>query len=167
MKVIALHGDYAKPADLRRDMGDPDWVDWYPAGHDAVNIRNLINSSGWQNEPLVLMGYSKGGSVVGDLSHILDNIVGAVLYESPLMSPEDPGGTFPVLWIRNNYQPAVGRAFELWQTYCAWAENHPITKMTGQGRHIRWRFGWPPFGHNWDNSLNGHIERFVKEVGRE
>jgi len=161
--VFAIPGGHLSGRDLRRDMGDPDWVDHYlDRAHPwdlAVKIESITDG------PIVLIGYSVGGSLIGHMSLLLGNIVGVVVYESPLIGVERVGGDFPVLWIENDYKSTWRREAESLEAFLKWFESHSTEVMVGEGRHVRLRFGWPPFGHAWDVRLNTRIAGFVREVG--
>lgn len=152
-RTIALHGGYLTPGDLRRDMGDPDWVDDYLPTASKIKLPT--------HTPLVLIGYSLGGSLIGHLSHFCRNIVAVVLYESPLIGLKVVAGSFPVLWVRNRYTSTAKRERKFDDTKRIWQRSHRVDEMTGQGRHVAWRFGWPPFGHAWDQSLNPLIDIWI------
>lgn len=156
--VIAFHGGYLTPAAMRRDMGNPSWVDHYLDNDSPEVVANVLR----QLDSVTLVGYSIGGSLIGYLSHLLDNIRAAVLYESPLIGLEAPAGAFPVLWIRNRYESTPRREKEFASTKEAWKQNHLVTEITGRGRHITWLWGWPPFGHAWDTSLNDWIANWIE-----
>lgn len=162
MKVFALHGGYLGPEDLRRDMGDPRWVDHYLDGHDPVFCESQIRQWIIPGEKIVLLGYSFGGSVIGHLSQRFQNTIrSAVLYESPLIGTNTTGGKFPVLWIRNMYLATRFREAEFDWTRSAWQRTHRMTYRFGSGKHVKPRWGWPPFGHAWDRSLNSFIENWI------
>ena len=156
--VVAFHGSLGNAAILARDMGDPAWVDLYHEGHDVDAARNICSAF----ESVVLVGYSMGGSVMGHLSHVLGNIAAVVLYESPLLGIDRPAGTFPVLWIRNDYRWTNQREIEFAETRAAWGESHHVDEMIGQGRHIRFVWGCPVIGHAWDQQLNPAIRDWIK-----
>ena len=159
-KVFALHGGLFLTAnDLRRDMGHPKWVDYYLEGHDYRDLYYQIQAV--TSEDVVLVGYSEGGSVVAELTWLLDNISGVVLYESPSLRAHTVYGNFPVMWIRNDYKAWWWREEEFDDTLLMWSKEHTITHLKGQGRHARWRLGWPPVTHAWDRSLNPKIEQFI------
>jgi len=157
--TAALHGQYATGKMLRRDMGDPTWVDYY------VHKIGKLTSAELQRlkPPLILVGYSLGGSVIADLTHELD-LVGAVLYESPLLNDTIPAGTFPVLWIQNDYRHKTRRKREMDSSLAGWKENHQVTQLTGSGRHIRGVIGWPMWGHAWDQTLNDKIAGWLWRI---
>jgi pimeloyl-ACP methyl ester carboxylesterase len=162
--VFALHGGYLGPDDLRRDMGDPSWVYKYLSGHDPESCEKQIWNHMLDEEPMVLLGYSMGGSTIGHLSTMLPDgmIRGAILYESPLIGVDEVGGDFPVLWIRNDYESTAKREQEFEETRLTWRKNHFMTEAFGKGRHVSWRFGFPPFGHAWDKNLNDVIEYWME-----
>ena len=162
VRTIAFHGGYLSPEDLRRDMGDPDWVDEYlPSDYrKVINSGRLIASRG----PIVLVGYSIGGSLIGHLSRVLPNIIGAVLYESALIGIDKVAGSFPVLWIRNRYESTKRREHEFDSTRAAWSVGREMADMRGEGRHVTWRWGWPPFAHAWDTQLNPMIQSWIANL---
>ena len=156
-RTFALHGDLASPADLRRDMGDPEWVDAYPDWKRGLAPLLLeLDVHEWIN----LVGYSSGGSMISALTWRLDNIRCAVLYEAPNLQPIIPGGNFPVLMIWNDRGRV--RWPESIDTYWDWRVNHPVDVFGGRGRHIA--FSWrPPFlRHGWDQSLNDRIAAWIQ-----
>lgn len=159
--VVAFHGGWLGPDDLRRDMGDPDWVDAYLKGFNSkIHYQNLKTI----DRGLVLIAYSFGGNVVGNLSNTDLPILGAVLYETPLIGINSVGGNFPVVWIRNEFESTQRREAEFGSTYQLWAKNHPIEQYCGAGGHSNFRFGWPPFDHNWDTTLNPFIKSWIDDL---
>lgn len=139
-------------------MGNPSWADIYFQGHDMESAKSICSAFG----SVVLVGYSFGGSLIGHLSHVLTNITAAILYESPLLEIEKPAGTFPVLWIQNDYWTFQFRQREFDETLAAWKQSHHVAEMTGRGRHARLAWGWPPVGHAWDQRLNKAIGAWIK-----
>lgn len=159
-RVIAFHGGYLSPESMRRDMGDPAWVDQYLPSADAAAIAEVLPT----DRPLILIGYSLGGSLIGHLSNRMSNIVGAVLYESALIGIDSVAGSFPVLWIRNRYKSTRRREREFADTRAAWKKGRQFDEVTGTGRHVSWRFGWPPIAHAWDRTLNPLIAEWIDAV---
>ena len=157
--VIAFHGGYLSPAAMQRDMNDPSWVNEYLSSKSVDDAANAVS----KHESVVLIGYSIGGSLIGHLSHLLDNIEAVVLYESPLINTGNPSGNFPVLWIRNRYKSTPRREKEFSDTLAEWHVQHPVTEITGKGRHIAWRWGCPPFAHAWDVSLNDWVWQWIQK----
>jgi hypothetical protein len=175
MKVYGLPGQGARPRDLQLDMGDPPWVDAYV---DYRRNPGFVEEMRRQSA-VVLAAYSLGGNVTADLSRVLDNIIGAVLYESPLLSDVPPGGSFPVLIIWNDgmleedptlpwHSEAARRSRrrrkEAQDTLEAWrAGGRRVDLLYGRGGHTRWI--WRPRtlfqAHNWNRSLNPLIERWI------
>ena len=158
MRVIALHGDFANGRVFRRDTGIEEWEypDWEFGPIEVYT-------------PIVLVGYSRGGSEVGNLSHGLhDLIAGAVLYESPLLGIDEVAGNFPVLWIENDRgRRSRGGRFEreMQATLEAWmAGGRSVDTLWGRGRHVEPTFGWPPCRHGWDRSLNGKILDWISRL---
>lgn len=157
MKTYALPGDFASANDLQRDMGDPPWVDAY------VDYRSPFEEDMARQDAVCLVGYSRGGSVIGRLSLTLPNIVGAVLYESPLFGVDEPGGTFPVMIIWNSHS-APRRTIEAWDALQRWrSRGRQVRLLSGRGRHIKpvWRPRTLFVGHGWDVSLNDTIGEWV------
>lgn len=161
MKAFAFHGDGARPSDLQSDMGDPGWVDEY------VDYR----SNGWLDriraqESVVLIGYSRGGDVIASLSLQLRNILGVVLYESPLFSVAVPGGRFPALVIWNDNSPrASSKAAE--EALAGWrAGGRSVDVMVGRGRHTKpvWRPRTLFLGHGWDTAINHRVEKWIRSL---
>ncbi len=164
-QVIALSGDFAKQGMLERDMGDL-----------ASSVNVFFDSEGWRrfkeavgrlldlirglSEPPILIGYSRGGSVIAMLSELVP-IRAVVLYESPVVDSVGVGGSFPVLMIWNDAGIRYGRRkvrrIEASKSIRLWKENHPVTELKGSGGH--WKIA--PVGHDWDCSLNGQIESFI------
>lgn len=161
-RTIAFHGGYLSPESMRRDMGDPAWVDHYLSNF-APSVAADVLQQAWSRDPLILIGYSIGGSLIGHLSNRMSNIVGAVLYESALIGIDSVAGSFPVLWIRNRYKSTPRREREFADTRAAWRKNREFDEITGRGKHIYWRCGWPPFGHAWDQTLNRFIEQWLRD----
>lgn len=161
MKTYAFHGDFASHDDLQKDMGDPPWVDEY------VDYRTDFEYQIARQDAVCLVGYSRGGSVIGQLSLSLKNIVGAVLYESPLFGIDQPGGAFPVLIIWND-RSRRRRSIEAWDTLCRWrAGGRSVTMLQGSGRHTKLvrRPSTMFIGHGWDTSLNSTVEAWVRDLG--
>lgn len=156
MTVIAFHGKPGGAAMLRRDMGDPDWVDHYFSGHDLVDAYSLVES----NQGSILVGYSYGGDLIGRLTNVCTTIIGAVLYEAPLFEPTIPLDDFPVLQVWNRYgRESWGdsqRAKKFWD-----GPFREVVEMRGRGFHVRLTWRWPFLGHAWDRDLNGEIKKFV------
>lgn len=156
-KVIAFHGHPGSADLLRRDMGDPEWVDVFFEGHDLDEAVELVNSE----DKVILVGYSFGGDLIACMTCHCRNIVGAVLYESPLLKPVIPKGNFPVCMIWNRFGrqswPASVRSSQAW---CK--QGRPFVDLEGRGGHVRFTWRWPFLGHAWDQRLNSEIERFVQ-----
>jgi len=160
MKTYAFHGDFASASDLQQYMGDPPWVDAY------VDYRSDFAAGIAQQDAACLVGYSRGGAIIGNLSLSLTNIVGAVLYESPLFGVDEPGGTFPVLIIWNG-QSRKRRSIEAWDALQRWKSGgRSVTMLEGSGRHTKpvWRPSTLFRGHGWDVSLNDQIGRWVANL---
>lgn len=155
--VIAFHGRPGRPGILRRDMGDPPWVDQYFAGHDIDAAANEID----RHCRVILVGYSFGGDLIARLTHRCSNVVGAVLYESPLLEPMLPRGHFPVCMVWNDrgrrHWPASQRSCLAWDL-----PERIFVPMNGRGGHVRMTWRWPFVGHAWDQSLNGQVETFIQ-----
>lgn len=166
--TVAFHGQYASPEILQRDMGDPDWVDWYAQVPYDTTSREFLADMLWDYDRLILIGYSLGGSLIGHLTAEIptSKIVGAVLYESPLLNTDHVYGSFPVLWIRNKYKTTPRREQEFETTLDTWAEQHSIDRMFGTGRHMKFVWDWPPIAHAWDQSLNPYIAQWIKTVSQ-
>lgn len=160
--IIALHGDFASDKMLKRDMGslsplvDLFWEanGWRRTDREIDRLEAYIRTL---DQPPILIGYSRGGSVIAALSERVE-IRAAVVYESPVLDSEGVGGTFPVLMIWNDCGVMSGKrkgqariAQELWKA------SHPVTEIWGAGRHLRTR----PIGHGWDCSLNGTIRDWL------
>lgn len=160
--VIAFHGDFANANVLRRDMGDPSWVTHFWDDHDVKEILRFCRSQ----SSVVLIGYSRGGSLIGHLSKSLFNIERAVLYESPLLGTNKVGGNFPVLWIWNEYWQSARRRFERADTLRAWElGNRKVIPLNPKNawRHTRFTpFSNPPIGHNWNQSVNPIVEKWIR-----
>lgn len=168
--TIAFHGDFGTSEGLERDAGYPKWIDLYEQGWRRGRF-DLDYFSAFDS--LVLVGYSRGGSHIGHLSTELTNIAAAVLYESPLIGIDRPGGSFPVLSIWNHAgvryptiwwtRSARKRQKEAEDTIIAWQRDHPVDIIHGRGRHTKTVSYWPFRGHGWDVSLNPYIEQWIKE----
>lgn len=135
-------------------MGDPRWVDWYwDYGRDDLStIRD--SQSG-----VILVGYSRGGQIIGELSARLDNVVAAIIYESP--PPRNVGGNFPVLLIWNR-RSRKAKSKQAALTERQWRlGGRRVDRLSGKGRHLKWVRGVPPVGHGWDVTLNPIIEEWI------
>ena len=162
MHVVAFHGSGARPHHLRTDMGDPGWVDEY-AEYDRRAPKNYPADLR-RHQDLVLVGYSKGGYEIGKLSLRLDNIRAAVLYESPLLDIDKPGGEFPVLIIWNQQSRRINTD-EAISTYGKWESGgRRADYRFGNGGHTSWtrRLRTLFRKHAWDQTLNPGIESWIK-----
>lgn len=160
--IIALHGDYATADMLKRDVGslasmiDCFWdaSGWRPAKREIGKIDRYIKSL---KEPPILIGYSRGGSIIAMLSNKYP-IRAAVLYESPVLDSFSVGGTFPVLQIWNDQGVMHGkRRGQAIIAQEVWKRNHPVTELQGVGTHIK----RDPIGHGWDVGLNDRIRDWI------
>lgn len=163
--TIAFQGDIASPATFQRDMGDlADVVDiWMDSKFGSAEIAKALR-------PYDLMrwlGYSRGGIIVHELlaERLIEpnRVDRAIVYEAPnLTRCKLIPGFFPV-GIAWNDQSKSKRRWRLCDaTARAWSWQHPIRLFFGSGRHIRKvPNGHPPFGHNWDWSLNDRFRRFL------
>lgn len=161
--VVALHGDFASGDLLRRDMGDPSWVNRFPTWRSRSDIELPAG------EPTVLIGYSSGADMVRRLlaESVFSgrrNVVAAIGYE-PLTTEPLPVTSVPLLVIGNRlgrwrWTPA-GRLYRQ-----RWIDAGAAV-MTGRGTHVRATFAWPPVAHAWDQSLNEAIRSWILEVTRE
>jgi len=166
MTIIALHGDFATPAMLERDMGDLaplvnvffDARGWHNFDSAMGRLTSLVKSL---PEPPIMIGYSRGGSAIARLSELVE-LRAAIVYESPVIDSEGVGGCFPVLQIWNDSGAKYGRnrvrrgqakiAEQIWAS-------HPVTQLQGVGRHIKKN----PLGHGWDCGLNQQIADWIKQ----
>jgi len=111
--IIALHGDFATPTMLQRDMGDlSELVDiffdarkWLRFDAAMGRLTSLVQSL---SEPPIVIGYSRGGSAIARLSELVE-LRAAVVYESPVIDSEGVGGSFPVLVIWNDCGAKIKR----------------------------------------------------------
>lgn len=165
-KVYAFHGDGARPSHLREDMGNPSWVsdyvDW--KRQDTVEVAYDLS----MQEAVVLVGYSSGGGFIADiLSHLLDNIAGAILYESPVGQPFPPGGDFPalLLWNQGSWRATSRKADKARKAWRMGGRKvvEPSPENWGSGGHSRWirRPRTLCRAHNWDQSLSAMVERWI------
>lgn len=164
--IIALHGDFATPTMLERDMGDLaplvdiffDAKGWHNFDCAMGRLTSLVRSL---PEPPIVIGYSRGGSAIARLSELVE-LRAAVLYESPVIDSEGVGGIFPVLQIWNDCGAKYG-ASKLRRGQAKIAEqiwaSHPVTQLQGVGRHMKVR----PIGHGWDVGLNGKIREWLSD----
>lgn len=162
--IIALHGDYATAEMLRRDVGDlrnsidlffdaRGWLRFDAQYDKLLSVVKMLPSAP------ILIGYSRGGSVIARLSCEIE-IAAAVLYESPIIDSGGVGGSFPCLMIWNDKGEKYGRrSDEAEHSEAIWKESHPVTKLQGKGGHMRRR----PLGHAWDTSLNGQVRKWIDE----
>jgi hypothetical protein len=168
MPTIAFHGDYANGEILKRDMGDPPWVDKYFHKWDIEEVKEY--SKDFLN--IKMVGFSRGGSFIAHLSHYISNIRCVVLYESPVIKHKKQSinhiaGDFPALIIWNNKGFIFKRGRKNWaagkKMEIMWAENgRPVDHFDGEGGHMRlvWN-SWPPVGHDWDVNLNNKIGKWI------
>lgn len=169
MKTIAFHGDFSSAENFKRDAGIPEWTYWDWKDYSIRSISNLLD------EPCVLVGYSRGGALIGQLSNFSENIIGAVLYESPIipvkeMSNDFVSGDFPVLWIENdNGRRWQSNRFyrEMEDSKLKWSVGRELSWVTGSGRHTKFVWGWPPIGHGWDQGLNVLIKNWLLDLENE
>jgi pimeloyl-ACP methyl ester carboxylesterase len=163
--IIALHGDFATGEMLRHDVGDlRNSIDYFHEAKGWLRFNHqmdkLIRMLEELDEPPILIGYSRGGSVIAALSEVIE-IRAAVVYESPVIDSEGAGGAFPVLQIWNDRGARYGRnELRRGQAIIAeqiWQENHPVTQIIGTGGHVRRN----PLGHFWDVSLNQQIRDWI------
>lgn len=167
--VIAFHGSILPFMNgakmLRRDMGDPEFVDHYFQGNDVEKAIRFCS----QFERVFLIGYSKGGSTIGTLTHYLckTRIAGAVLYESPLLEVSSiptslPSDDFPV-WSLWNASSSRKDSREGRDTVYQWERNRSkftyIPGLHGKG-HLQW---FPP-AHSWDKGINKHIQDWINST---
>ena len=164
--TIAIHGALSNGNMLRQDIGKPSWIDHYPTYKHVKHydqIRELIIEC----ESVNLIGYSKGGSLIADLTNdedILPRIKSAVLYESPVFNVAQCRGTFPVLMIWNNrgYITHPRRRLLALQSIALWQQTHTITFLLGNGPH----FYLNPPRHGWDRELNPIIEQWLTVINQ-
>jgi pimeloyl-ACP methyl ester carboxylesterase len=156
--IIALHGDFAKPTMLERDMGNLsplvdlfwDANGWRRTDREIDRLEAFIRTL---DQPPTLIGYSQGGSSIAALSERVE-LRAAVVYESPVLDSDGVGGSFPVLMIWNDEGVMVGkRKCQAKRAQQIWKASHPVTEIWGVGRHVK--FG--PIGHGWDTNLNQQI----------
>jgi len=152
---------------LKRDMGDfPLEVAFFDAkrwlNFDAAMGR-LVELVTSLPEPPIMIGYSRGGSVIAKLSELVE-LRAAVLYESPVVDSEGVGGSFPVLMIWNNEGVKCSRfparRKQARRSEQLWAKSHPVTAIEGIGEHFTKR---PP-AHCWDQGLNQQIVDWILKV---
>lgn len=166
--TIAIHGDFATPEMLAQDMGDmSDEVDLFhhfnykrpiQFSHQLDQLCRTIKEKG----EVVLIGYSHGGSIIADVTEYLAReIVGAVLYESPVLRSDYIYGTFPALMIWNDNGASKGiRSNQADRSKRLWKKNRLVTELEGSGGHMKTN----PIGHCWDQSLNGKIRDWLSGI---
>lgn len=148
---------------LERDIGDnftP--ISIYYRGFDQeLLIQTLEEIKYGVADDLLLIGYSKGGDFIANLTHtrLLPRIKGAVLYEAPLFDNRIPKGDFPVFiaWNDRGRRRTKRGEREGHDTYWKWAENHSCTVEWGVGKHLTL---FPP-SHCWDKNLNPLIKHWI------
>jgi len=166
-KVIAIHGGpdlLASPGMLKRDMGSPSWVDVYWDGHDPEEIAEYISLT---LEPVILIGYSKAGEVISQVTHLveLSRIAASVLYEAPPIRtspdfypevfPEEGLVNFPVLQLWNDrgvyFSRCERRRRIARQSFELWSRGRRIVHQWEpyRGRHTKRFLGILPMGHAW------------------
>lgn len=163
--IIALHGDFASAEMLKRDMGSlSPMVDlfwdangWRRTDREIDRLEAYIRMI---PSPPILMGYSRGGSVIAALSERVE-LRAAVVYESPVLDSEGAGGAFPVLMCWNDCGVMSGkRAGQARISQQIWKASHPVTEIWGVGRHVKTR----PVGHGWDVGLNETIRDWLSRM---
>lgn len=152
------------------DIGNPHWVDACIGYQRHPGHRYTLSPADYAmlatSPSVVLLGYSRGGDVVRWLSTVLDNIVGAVIYEAPCFG--DPHGHFPVLWVTNRQSkrtrtPSGRLNRSSRECLSRWSAGREVTVETGGGRHVK-RVDRPEtfnLGHGWDCSLNESFRNWV------
>lgn len=167
MYTIALHGDLATGDMLRRDMGDPCWVDeyfdgqWGPGRFDR-SVREL--SSKIQGVgPCALVGYSRGASVIARLSigPVAELIRAAVVYEGPVIDSASCGGCFPVLMIWNDDGAVANRTKAAAASIIKWRVGRRLEIIEGHGKHVE-KDEDGKHCHGWDKSLNVEIRDWLR-----
>lgn len=91
---------------LKRDMGNlSPMVDlfwdangWRRTDREIDRLEAFIRTL---DQPPILIGYSRGGSVIAALSERVE-LRAAVVYESPVIDSDGVGGAFPVLMCWND-----------------------------------------------------------------
>jgi pimeloyl-ACP methyl ester carboxylesterase len=165
-EIIALHGDFASARMLMRDVGDlAESIDvfWDANGwrRTEPSIAKLERHIRTLSTPPILIGYSRGGSVIAALSERVE-LRAAIVYESPVIDSDGVGGAFPVLMCWNDCGVMAGkRKGQAKIAQQIWKASHPVTEIWGKGRHVK--FG--PIGHGWDCGLNGAIRDFLEACG--
>lgn len=162
-QIIALHGDFATPTMLQRDMGDlSELVDiffdarkWLRFDAAMGRLTSLVQSL---SEPPIVIGYSRGGSAIARLSELVE-LRAAVVYESPVIDSEGVGGIFPVLQIWNDCGARIKRPGQARVAEEIWSASHPVTHLQGVGRHVK----RDPLGHGWDVGLNEQIREWITQ----
>lgn len=163
---LALQGDFASPATLRRDMGNlADAIDgWLDSREPMEVLANQINGCG----EVQLLGYSRGGIIITELLVsellVLSKVRSCVIYEGPNLTREIVPGFFPVCLIWNDQsKPLRWRLRD--KTERTWCWQHRVTRLTGHGKHVRRVPGGDPqWGHNWDWGLNDRIANFLGDT---
>lgn len=170
MLTIALHGDLGNSKMMERDVGDlASSIDVFWNAHGWVKFNEqfdrLMEYCRQLHEPPILIGYSRGGSVIAALSYMGVKIRAAVLYESPIVDSAGVGGSFPVLMIWNDRGAKASiwgrRRREVKSTEATWKETHPVEPLDGKGEHMQVR---PYPAHCWDVSLNDQIREWLKHA---
>ena len=177
--TVALHGDFARGQDLREDMQEAPWVDWWPdwKREPRSTFRTLTRMPA-----LILAGYSSGGARIAALTHHLPNIVGVIPYECP--APVVPAGKAPCLacwndasWAAKDPDEAMlilqrRRVKRAHQAMCYWRHTQrPYRILWGHGGHLRPTDQPRPrtlgLAHNWCPTLLDRQEQFVSRIAEK
>lgn len=164
MYTIAYHGDGATPNRLAKDIGPNIKIDHYWHNLDKEDALNWIIDHANQG-PFNLIGYSRGGYIITHITQYHPELINsAILYETPTLEYTQAPGTYPILLIWNTKGRQNTR--EGIKTEEIWRKTHPTTTLTGKRHHIRINPTPPFLRHNWDQSLNPHIHKWLNEINK-
>ena len=162
---VAFHGQFSSPRGLRRDAGAPEFIDLYLSSTDDISITAAKLAR--LKAPLLLIGYSLGGTLAMRLVDYDLPIKGLILYEAPVFDTNSmpaPSTDIKVLSIWNDYIPKTHpRRVEKARSR-TYQRSYPYyTELTGLTRaHTKFIFRPPFVGHGWDISLNSLIQVWIK-----
>jgi pimeloyl-ACP methyl ester carboxylesterase len=165
VNVLAFHGQGSSPARMKYDMGNPNWVTYYPDWKRFRGAEHFAEAHSFRD--VVLIGYSLGGEFIAELTRtsLASKIRGIVVYESPVRRgpPRPLGCKVKIIW--NNYDPWFRwRKAKKVQSIYQWTRAFPnAEKLIGRHTsHVKRIPVAPWFGQAWDVSLNLELRGWVE-----
>lgn len=150
MRTAALHGDFATPKMLQRDMGDPRWIDLYIERQSVESMASLCSAWGVKN----LVGYSRGGYLACKIAELIP-IKTLVLYESPMFDAQPQ--VLNAVVVFNSVPRRRKRRSREMSRVLRYFSGHMTFFHGAKKRHLEAKPYWPFLGHAWDQSLNDLI----------